>query len=284
MPYIKLPGQYCIMSNLSQKLIDLRDVNGGNFWDRQDGSIYNPIGFSTIDFISSLADLGVKFTKNDAVRSGLEKMISFYDSKTSLFKYSSVSSKLPCVTAKILATIQKTGFTFKESEVVYSCFLKTQQQDGGWRCATVKIGKSHETDASNPGTTLYVLDAFRFRKNSVSDLKQLNKGVDFLLEHWITRKPLGPCGFGIGTTFMKTEYPFYRYTIFYYVYVLSFYKHACSDKRFKEAFEILKKNETPNGLTIEKPHKNWKPILFKDSFESELSNSKYLEIKRNISR
>jgi hypothetical protein len=270
------------MNHLYEKLIGMYGINGGTCWDRNDGSIYNPIGFSTIDFISTLTDIDIKNTNNDIVNQGLEKFVKYYDAKSSLFKYSDKSAKLPCITAKMLSILQRVRYPFIETETVYEYFLNSQQSDGGWRCATVKIGKSPETDASNPGTTLYILDAFRYRKNSKSDLLKLNRGVGFLLDHWVTRKPLGPCGFGIGTTFMKTEYPFYRYTIFYYVYVLSFYQSARNDKRFKEVFGVLKRNETPTGLKIEKPHKNWKPLLFNNSYECELSNRKYSEIKNNI--
>ena len=70
---------------------------------------------------------------------------------------------------------------------------------------------SPETDASNPGATLYVLDAFLYRENSAKEKKNLDLGVTFLLGHWDTRSPLGPCEFGIGSTFMKTEFPMIRY-------------------------------------------------------------------------
>jgi hypothetical protein len=46
------------------------------------------------------------------------------------------------------------------------------------------------------------------------------------LQHWVVKRPLGPCHFGIGTLFMQVEYPFLRYNLFSYVYVLSFYERA----------------------------------------------------------
>lgn len=270
------------MDKLFRVLIQLNEINGGTCWDRQDESIYNPIGFSTIDFLSIIGDLDCQIENDITIESGIQKTIKYYDKKTCLFRFSPTSSKLPYVTAKILVFLQKHRYHFEEMENCYQYFLKTQKNDGGWRCAVVKIGKSPETDASNPGTTLYVLDAFRYRKNSAEVLTKLNKGVDFLLDHWNTRKPLGPCGFGIGTTFMKTEYPFYRYNIFYYTYVLSFYPCACQDKRFLEVMEILRKKKTSTGIKIEKPHKNWKAILFEGTNECEISNGKYLEIENNL--
>ena len=114
-------------------------------------------------------------------------------------------------------------------------------------------------------------------------MQQLERGVEFLLEHWITKKPLGPCEFGIGSTFMKTEYPFIRYNIFYYTYVLSYYQKALKDKRFQQVVYELQKNETKTGIEINNPHKNWKKLLYQDSLECDLANQKYIELKQNIS-
>jgi hypothetical protein len=224
----------------------------------------------------------IEYTKEQIVYDALNKLINYYDTKSRMFKFSPKSAKLPCITAKILTTLSKFNFNFPERESCYQYFLDTQQSDGGWRCATVKMGKSPETDASNPGTTLYVLDAFRFRNNSSQHILQLNKGIDFLLDHWITKKPLGPCEFGIGSSFMKTEYPFIRYNIFYYSYVLSFYKRAIHDERYKEVISFLKVYATNTGIKVENPHKSWKTLLFKNCSECDLANQKYYELIQNI--
>ena len=51
--------------------------------------------------------------------------------------------------------------------------------------------------------------------------------MNTLLEHWAVRRPLGPCRYGIGSRFMQVEFPMFRYNLFFYVYVLSFY--LCRD-------------------------------------------------------
>lgn len=272
------------MKTILQDLLDLKTINGGSIWDRHDGSIYNPIGFSTMDMLSVIGDMKIDYSKDEVVNEAIRKVISYFDKKSMMFKFSERSSKLPCITAKILSTISKLDYTFPEKEDCYLNFLDSQQVDGGWRCATVKLGKAPETDSSNPGTTLYVLDAFRFRNNSSEDNTQLEKGVEFLLNHWVTKKPLGPCEFGIGTTFMKTEYPFIRYNIFYYAYVLSFYGKAINDRRYKEIIEILKTKESDAGIKIENPHKNWKKVLYNESRECYLANQKYSELINRISK
>jgi hypothetical protein len=229
------------MNSIAEKLIEMKNVNGGKVWDRKDGNIYATMGFSTIDVISVLGDIGIKYSENKTVKEAVEKMMDYYDDQKGMFQYVQKGSKLPCVTAKIINALENIGYHSSILENSYKYFMNTQCKDGGWCCATVKLGKSESTDASNPGTTLYVLQAYKNRKKSKEKSRKFDNAVLFLLKHWETKKPLGPCEFGIGTQFMRTEYPFIRYNLFYYLYVLSFYEKVKKDKRFKEALRELKK-------------------------------------------
>jgi hypothetical protein len=121
--------------------------------------------------------------------------------------------------------------------------LETQHDDGGWRCNKFSYGRGPETGFSNPGVTLAVLDAFRFTDH-VNTNPALDRAVDSLLDHWVVRRPMGPCHFGIGTLFMQVEFPFLRYNLFYYVYVLSFYDRARDDPRYLEALRLLESSST----------------------------------------
>ena len=270
------------MDSLAEKLIGLKNINGGTVWDRQDGNIYAPTGFSTIDFLSILGDIGLNYNDSSTVKDAVEKMMSYYDEKRGMFQYVQKGSKLPCVTAKIITALTKLKYKNSILENTFRFFVETQCDDGGWRCATVKIGKSDSTDASNPGTTLYVLDAYKYRENTKQEMGKMDKAILFLLRHWETKKPLGPCEFGIGTQFMKTEYPFIRYNLFYFLYVLSFYEKAKEDKRFKEALKELKAKEMDNGIKIEHPNKNWQNILFNGSNQCNLANTKYKQLIENM--
>jgi hypothetical protein len=270
------------MDSLAKKIMEMKNANGGTVWDRKDGNIYAPIGFSTIDVLSVLGDIGIKYSENSTIKDAVGKMMSFYDEKKGMFQYIQKGSKLPCITAKIINTLDKLEYRNSILENSFRYFMETQCDDGGWRCATVKIGKSDSTDASNPGTTLYVLDAYKNRKSLKEEKEKLDKAVLFLLQHWDTKKPLGPCEFGIGTQFMKTEYPFIRYNLFYYLYVLSFYEKAKKDKRFKEALKELKAKEIENGINIEHPNKNWISLLFNGSNQCDLANKKYKQLIENI--
>ncbi|PKP03461.1 MAG: prenyltransferase [Bacteroidetes bacterium HGW-Bacteroidetes-6] len=268
-----------------KKVLQRQNDNGGKFWSRSDGDIHAPFGFSTIDTLSVLGEIGCSINNNSQIIDAIDFIFS-YQTPEGCFKYSPKSSKLPCLTARIVSGLGRLGVkNDPRIEKCYKWMLDSQWNDGGWRCATVKLGKSPLTDASNPGTTLYVLDAFRFRNNSADDSDKLNKGVDFLLQHWEIRQPVGPCNFGIGSTFMKVEYPFLRYNLFYYVYVLSFYDTAKNDKRFLDAYNQLKVKIKNDKLMPENPHKAWNEFDFaKKGHISEIGTKRWLEIKKNIDK
>jgi len=265
-----------------ESIIERQNENGGKFWSREDGNIHAPNGFSTIDCLNVLGELGADINDYPVLSQAFDFVLK-YQLKDGFFKYSKSSSKLPCITARILSSFSRLS-VHNDLRLVksYKALLEAQWNDGGWRCATVKIGKSFLTDASNPGTTLHVLDAFRFRKNTKKDISQLNKGIDFLLQHWDIRQPIGPCGFGMGTRFFQLEYPFLRYNLFYYVYILSFYKSSMRSKNFQKAYQLLAE-KTNNGKIIpDNPHRAWRKYNFaKKGKVSELGTTRWEEIINN---
>jgi hypothetical protein len=266
-----------------QTIFDQEHINGGPFWSRADGNIYSPIGSSTLDTLFVLSDLGLSISDYPSIAKAIDLVFSYQTNEGS-FKYSATSSKLPCITARIVAAMARFGLATDERiEKSYRLLLNTQYLDGGWRCATVKQGKSPLTDASNPGTTLYVLDAFRYRNNEPVEIDKLNSGIDFLLQHWEVRQPIGPCQFGIGSRFLQIEYPFLRYNIFYYVYVLSFYNKAINDKRFQEVCTFLSNKIKDGTVKPESSHKAWQKFDFaKKGQVSDIATQRWLEIKTNL--
>jgi hypothetical protein len=279
----KLVGEAITDNNSEIKeILSLCQINGGAYWSRNDGNIHAPSGFSTIDVLYTLGDIGVKINDFETVRNAIDFLFNYYDGKGS-FKYAPKSAKLPCITARILAALGKLGYQNDyRVEECYRYFLETQQNDGGWRCAMTKRGLTPETDASNPGTTLYALDAFQFRKNPELDQIQLNNAISFLLKHWETRLPLGPCRFGIGSQFLAIEYPFLRYNLFYYVYVLSKYEKAREDSRYQEALVALRKKAIENKIFPETPHKSWSKYSFAQKNQySENATKRFVEIIGN---
>ena len=111
----------------------------------------------------------------------------------------------------------------------------------------------------------------------------LDKAVDFLLEHWTIRKPIGPCHYGIGTLFMQVEYPFRSYNFFSYVYILSFYNRAKEDKRFLEALKTLESKMVDGQIVVERVVPKLAGLFFcKKGEASPLATKRYHEILKNL--
>ena len=154
--------------------------------------------------------------------------------------------------------------------------------DGGWRCNKFSFGRGPETEHSNPFPTLAILDAFRF-SGYLNNEPALDKAVEFLLEHWVIRKPIGPCQYGMGKLFMQVGYPMEDYNLFRYVYVLSFWNKAKNDERFLDALKALQNKLVDGKIVVERNS----PKLYKLSFckkgkPSELATKRYFEILENL--
>ena len=112
----------------------------------------------------------------------------------------------------------------------------------------------------------------------------LDRAVETLLDHWTVKVPTGPCHYGIGTMFMQVEYPFLRYNLFYYTYVLSFYKRARRDERFAEAFSLLNGKLDGSGrIIVERPKQKLETLqICRKGEPSDAATQRYLEIVENI--
>ena len=82
---------------------------------------------------------------------------------------------------------------------------------------------------------------------------------------------------------MQVEYPFRTYNLFEYVYILSFYDRAKSDKRFLEALKTLEEKLIDGQIVVERVV----PKLAKHSFckkgeHSLLATKRYHEIASNL--
>lgn len=267
-----------------QSILDRERENVGPFWSREDGNLHAPAGFSTLLVLNVLGELGATRVSHELIAGAVELLFQ-NQAADGAFHYSSTSAKFPCITGQALAALGRLGVAGDpRAEAGYRWLLDGQWTDGGWRCATVKLGRSPETDASNPGATLFVLDAFRFRNNTQKDEEALAAAVDSLLGHWETRNPLGPCAFGIGSRFSKVEYPFWRYNLFYYAYVLSHYRAARCDGRFIDATERLRGHADGDGrLIVDAPPRAWQQYSFcRRGTASDLATERWREIQANL--
>lgn len=264
-----------------QWILSRERANGGPFWSREDGNVHAPAGFSALLVLNVLGELGAARGGRPRVARAAEFLFG-YQEADGAFRYAPGSGKLACIAGQALAGLGRIGAAGDDrSEAGYRWLLRGQWDDGGWRCPMARLGTSPPADASNPGATLFVLDAFRFRDNTAADEQQLAAGVDTLLRHWDTRAPLGPCRFGIGSRFRQSEYPFWRYNLFYYVYVLAHYERARRDPRFADALGLLAGQAGTDGrLIVSAPPRAWRGRSFaRPGRPSDLATARWREIQ-----
>ncbi len=262
-------------------ILGKRRDNGGDFWANADGRWGVGSPFSTFDCALILTELGVK--RSDPVLKGIAEQILNAWQDDGRFRPAPEGAIYPCHTANAAQALCRLGYAKdRRLKRTFEHLFEVQHGDGGWRCNTVKLGRSPITDASNPGVTLAVLDAFRFTPFLNSD-KRLDKAVKSLLGHWKTRKPLGPFEFGIGTLFMQVEFPFLRYNLFFYLFVLSFYDAAKKAKPLKEALKAFESKLVNGKVVVENPNRRLAKFAFcKKGEHSLLATKRYQEIRKNI--
>ena len=161
--------------------------------------------FSTFDCGLMLSELGV--ARSEGVMKGIAGRLLDAWQEDGRFRPAPKGAIYPCHTANAARVLCRLGYAKdKRLARTFEHLRDVQHTDGGWRCNMVKLGKSPITAGSDPGVTLAALDAFRLSPRLNRD-KRLDKAAKSLPAHWQTRCRLGPCGFGIGSLFMKVETP-----------------------------------------------------------------------------
>lgn len=264
-----------------EAILSHRYDNGADYWTTPDKRLIKGSPFSTLDCVLYLLELGMEPTE-PLLKECADLIFNTWQEDGS-FRLYPKGSIYPCHTAYAANVLCHMGYACDTRlQKTLQHLLDTQYTDGGWRCNKFSFGRGPETLYSNPFPTLNILNAFRFSEY-LNTHPALDKAVDFLLEHWIIRRPIGPCQYGIGTLFMQVEYPFRSYNLFGYVYVLSFYDKAKEDDRFLEALKALESKIVEGQIVVERIV----PKLAKFSFckkgePSALATIRYQEILKNL--
>jgi hypothetical protein len=259
-----------------------RHDNGADFWASADGRLGVGEPFSTLTSLVILHELKVART-HEAVRGAL-RLIRGAWRDDGRYRLAPGGALYPCATAAAARVLCRFGQARDERmQRTLAHLLDTQHDDGGWRCKKFSYGRGPQTEFSNPGVTLSVLDVFRFTDHLNKD-PDLDRAVDSLLDHWVVRHPMGPCHFGIGTLFMQVEFPLLRYNLFNYVYVLSFYDRAKDDPRYREALRVLESKLDARGrVVVERPNRRLAGLSFCAAGRpSDLATARYREILRHL--
>lgn len=275
------------MEAANQHLSDIEAIlshrydNGWDFWTTSDKKLLKGSPFSAYNSALLLLELGMEPT-DSPLKEVSELFFDAWkdDGRFQLYPNGGI---LPCHTAHAAYLLCRMGNQEDDRlRRTFQHFLETQYHDGGWRCNKFSFGRGPETEYSNPLPTLTVLNGFRF-SDYLNKEPALDKAVDFLLEHWTIKKPIGPCHYGIGTLFMQIEYPFGSYNLFQYVYVLSFYSRAKEDSRFQEAFKALQTKLADGKIIVERVVPKLAKLNFCEKGEpSALATKRYHEILANL--
>lgn len=264
-----------------EEIISHRYDNGGDLWATADNRLLKGAPYTTLESILYLIELGIS-PDTPIMKDAAELILSTWQTD-GRFKIFPKGAIYPCQTALALKVLCYLGFSSdSRCQKSFQYFTDIQQEDGGWKCNKYSFGRGEETNYSTPYTTMIVLDALRFTDLSTTKIK-LDKAVDFLLQHWIIRKPISPCHYGIGSLFMQVGYPFRDYNLFYYVYVLSFYNQVQNDQRFLEALAALKEKTIDGKIIVERVVPKLAKLFFcRKGQPSELATKRYNEILKNI--
>ncbi len=264
-------------------ILAARHDNGADFWTTPDKRLNKGSPFSTLNSAMLLLELGMP--PSDPVLRGVADLFFSVWREDGRFRLFPDGAIYPCHTINAANVLCHLGHAADSRlQKTFAYLLDTQYGDGGWRCSKFSFGHGPETAFSNPGPTLNALNAFRFT-DFLGREPALDRAVEFLLNHWTIKKPIGPCHYGIGTLFMQAEYPFGNYNLFLYVYVLSFYQKARSDPRFLEALSALEAKLVNGQLVVERVNPKLAKFAFcKKGSVSALGTRRCQEIFRNMGR
>jgi hypothetical protein len=275
-----------------------RHDQGGDYWTTPDLRLGKGGSFSTLEVVRVLTELGVE--PSDPVLGGAAELIWSTWREDGRFRLAP-GSIYPCQTINAADALCWLGYASDPRlAVTFEHLLATRWADGGWRCAKFSYGRGPETECANPGPTLAALDAFRFRDGGATvetdaaadpgvppegEESVLDAAVDVLLGHWVTRAPLGPCHYGIGTLFLQVGYPFAGYNLFAWVHTLSFYPRARRDPRFREALAALESKLVDGQVVPERVPRAYAGYSFcRKGVPSALATRRYQEILANVAR
>ncbi len=264
-----------------EAILARRYDGGADLWTTPDKRLIKGSPFSALDSALLLLELGMN--PSDPILKGIAELFFSSWREDGRFKLYPQGAIYPCHTIIAADLLCRLGYASDPRlRKTFAHLLDIQHSDGGWRCKKFSFGRGPETEFSNPGPTLTALNAFRFT-GLCNKESALDRAVEFLLAHWRTRKPLGPCHYGIGKLFMQVEYPFANYNLFVYVYVLSFYQSARRDERFIEALGVLESKLVNGNIVVERHSPKLAGLGFCRKGEpSERATARYGEIVKNL--
>jgi hypothetical protein len=146
----------------------------------------------------------------------------------------------------------------------YDHILSWQRLDGGFHPNKLNLpGAERQSEPSCPFGTLNVLRALTANP-TLQTAEPTLRAANYLLDCWQRRaEPYRPVGFGIGSSWGKTIYPFVQYALLKEIDTLSAIPAVRTDPRYQEMLAHLATKLAPNGqLTPESTNKPYADFDF----------------------
>jgi len=218
--------------------------------------------------LSFIADLGLNI--NDPPVKKIVKKVMAHQSKQGPFQ---LPTNIPthfggsgkdewawalCDAPVIVAALIKMGMSEDPRVQAAVEYLDGLVRGNGWPCAvSPELGKFRgpgQKDDPCPYATLVMLQVLAH----VPELhagKSAKTGVETLLALWEESRELHPYMFFMGTDFRKLKAPLFWYDILHALDVLSHFKWARKDKRFKQMLKVVESKADNDGRYI--PESIW---------------------------
>jgi hypothetical protein len=187
-----------------------------------------------------LSDIGLGI-EDISLQEEVEDLFGLQLEDGTFILHSSMKPSYYCISSIVIASLAKMGCQEDPHILRFiDKILKSQRLDGGWHCALNRaVGKKLQDSESCPMENLNVLMLLaqyeRFRRDP-----QLEGAIDLLLLHWKNRlQPWRPYGFGIGSQFIKLQYPATKYGILRVLDVLSQYPYAIDKPEFQDMLSFV---------------------------------------------
>ena len=163
-----------------------------------------------------------------------------------------------CDAPVIVAALSQMGLSEDKRVQTAINYLDGLIRDNGWPCAvSPELGKFRgpgRKDDPCPYATLVMLKVLA-QIPELQEGKSAKIGVETLLSLWDESKERHPYMFFMGTDFRKLKAPLFWYDILHVLDVLSHFKWARKDKRFKAMLKIVESKADSDGRYV--PESIW---------------------------
>lgn len=163
-----------------------------------------------------------------------------------------------CDAPVLLASIIQMGMLDDPRVQKATEYLNGLVRDNGWPCAvSAELGKFRgpgRKDDPCPYATLVMLKVLA-HVPELRESKSAKIGVETLLSLWDESMERHPYMFFMGTDFRKLKAPLFWYDILHVLDILSHFKWAWNDKRFKNMLQVVEAKADDDGRYI--PESIW---------------------------